>query len=69
MAQLTQAEQAALEHLADLLMEQDDRRGQPDRGAALVEVVEAWKIFKELPTNEDTDSGRANERITDDCNT
>ena len=60
MAQLTEAEQRALEHLADLLMEQDDRRGQPDRGAALVEVVEAWKIFKELP-NEDTNSGRADD--------
>lgn len=55
---MTEAERQALEHLADLLMEQDDRRGQPDRGAALVEAVEAWKVFKEIPS-EDTNSGRA----------
>jgi len=58
---MTQAEQQALEHLADLLMEQDDRRGQPDRGAALVDASESWKIFKELPTDENTNSGRADE--------
>jgi hypothetical protein len=49
-SQSTQTEQEALEALADLLMAQDDKRGQPERGAVLVETSKALQDYLKMPT-------------------
>ncbi len=47
-----QTEQESLETLADLLIAQDDLRGQPERGEALIEASQALQEYLTRPAHE-----------------